>query len=106
MSYGDLPRKKIFEMIGRRVAAARNRDPDKPSGATLAARVGVTRASVSALEAGHQGVSVATLCGLALALDVEPAILLPTRAELKMLLTEPEEKPADLLVEEYLSRHE
>jgi transcriptional regulator with XRE-family HTH domain len=51
----------------------------------LAHNAKITRAAVSAIELGHQGVSLVTLCHLALTLKVEPAELLPSLAELQEL---------------------
>lgn len=42
----------------------------------LAAKMGVDRAHVSAMERGQQNVTIVTLWHVALALDVKPAVLL------------------------------
>ena len=47
--------------------------------------VGVGDGTVSRYETGEHSPSLETLCLLALALDLEPADLLPTRAELAAL---------------------
>lgn len=46
------------------------------SQAALAAKMGVDRAHVSAMERGQQNVTIITLWHVALALDVKPAALL------------------------------
>ncbi len=105
MESADHFRVSLFKVVGRKVAALRRKRTDTTSQAELATRVGISRAAVSALEAGQQGVSVVTLCRLALALEVEPAMLLPTTNELEGLIKEPHKQPAERLVEEFLSRH-
>ena len=47
----------------------------------LAAKMGVDRAHVSAMERGQQNVTIVTLWHVALALDVKPAALLEASGE-------------------------
>lgn len=105
MTNANLLRERLFRAIGRKVSAVRRSQPKELSQTELAERIGLSRAAVSALEGGHQGISVVTLCRLALALDIEPATLLPAKAELEWLRKEPGDMPAERLVKEYLSRH-
>ena len=73
---------KLNSTIGRKLAESRT---GRFNQSTLAQRVGLTRAAISAVEAGQQGVSVETLCKLARALELEPGSLLPDLAELREL---------------------
>ncbi len=59
----------------------RHREKATLSQAALAARMGVDRAHVSAMERGRQNVTIITLWHAALALDVAPMALLDDRAE-------------------------
>ncbi len=68
--------------VGKRLASVRGRHFTQSA---LAQEVGLTRASVSALEAGQQGPSLSTLCELALVLQVEPATLLPSLEDIRVL---------------------
>jgi transcriptional regulator with XRE-family HTH domain len=101
----DVFREKLFEAIGRKIAEARKQARPHLSQAKLASKVGITRSAVSALEAGHHGVSVVTLCQLAATLEVAPGELLPDDEELSRLTNEPESTPAEFLVEHYLESH-
>lgn len=74
--------------------------------AKLAKLVGVSRAAISALESGQQGVSIPTLCLIAAALELNPGELLPDKAELKHLSAGPDPRSAKQLVDEYLGRHD
>lgn len=74
------------------------------SQAELARNAGVTRASISALEGGQQGISVETLCKLAAVLRVEPGDMLPTRHQVQSILrsgVSAHRLPEDI-VEDYL----
>lgn len=74
----------------------------------LASLSGVTRAAVSAIEAGAQGVSMETLCRIALALGVGPGELLPTREELEGIEGEAnsvDRRPARRIADDYLEEH-
>ncbi len=65
----------FYVEIGRRVRLARER-----AGLTqdaLAARVSLSRTSVTNIEKGRQKVLLHTFCGLAAALGVAPTTLLP-----------------------------
>lgn len=105
MDEKEVFRRKLFEAIGRKIAAARKGRHPRLSQAKLALEAGVTRSAVSAIEAGHQGVAVQTLCLLAIALGVAPGNLLPDYEELLRLKQKPENAPAESLVEEYLEHH-
>lgn len=105
MAGNDVFREKLFEAIGRKVAEVRKQTQPRLSQAKLASQVGITRSAVSAIEAGHQGVSLLTLCQLAAALEVAPGDLLPDQGELNKLAERPESTPAESLVEEYLESH-
>jgi transcriptional regulator with XRE-family HTH domain len=68
----------FYVELGRRVRQARER-----AGLTqdvLAARVSLSRTSVTNIERGRQKVLLHTLCGLAEALGVAPVALLPEAA--------------------------
>ena len=52
---------------------------------SLAAKAGVSRASVVNIERGRQGVSLSTLYQLADALDCQPSALLPAPAEIAVV---------------------
>jgi transcriptional regulator with XRE-family HTH domain len=65
----------FYSEVGRRVRQARER-----AGLTqdaLAARVSLSRTSVTNIERGRQKVLLHTLCGLATAMGVDPVALLP-----------------------------
>jgi transcriptional regulator with XRE-family HTH domain len=65
----------FYTEVGRRVRLARER-----AGLTqdaLATRVSLSRTSVTNIEKGRQKVLLHTLCGLADALGVAPAVLMP-----------------------------
>jgi transcriptional regulator with XRE-family HTH domain len=72
----------LFRVIGRKLALKRE---GRLTQSALAQKAKLTRAAVSAIELGHQGVSLVTLCQLALTLRVEPTELLPSLAELQDL---------------------
>lgn len=105
MAGDNVLRERLLETIGRRVAAVRRQRRPSLSQAKLASKVGITRSAVSAIEAGHQGVSVQTLCQLAAVLEVDPGKLLPDYEEFNRLIQQPESAPAESLVEEYLEAH-
>jgi transcriptional regulator with XRE-family HTH domain len=68
----------FYAEVGRRIRVARSR-----AGLTqdaLATRVSLSRTSVTNIEKGRQKVLLHTLCGLAAALGVAPADLLPDAA--------------------------
>ena len=75
---GDVGADAVYWQIGRRIRRAR-----EACGTTqdvLASRAHLTRASVSNIEAGRQRVTIHALLEMAVALDVDPASLLPDRA--------------------------
>ncbi|WP_292894548.1 helix-turn-helix domain-containing protein [Nitratireductor sp.] len=69
----------IKELFGRNLRIYRTKR-DLSQGA-LAAKMGVDRAHVSAMERGQQNVTIVTLWHVALALDVKPAALLEDEDE-------------------------
>lgn len=103
----DVFRDGVLGAVRRRVTALRKERGISQS--QLADRVGVKRASISALEAGKQGISLMVLCRVAAELGCEPATLLPTQSELDSMLRGLEDNQADEavngLVDEYLERH-
>lgn len=105
MARDDVFREKLFVAIGRKVAEVRKRGGLGLSQSKLASQVGITRSAVSAIEAGHQGVSIQTLCQLAAALEVAPGELLPDHEELRALMEQSEPSPAEALVEEFLESY-
>ena len=96
-------REKIYRTIGQKVGKLRR--GSGLSQARLAAKVELTRAAISALEKGRQGVSVASLCRLAAALEVAPSYLLPDEQEIYLFLGNKTGWPYNLAVEEFLTRH-
>lgn len=75
----------LYEAIGIRVALARKRNAPKAiSQAELAMRVGLTRGSIANIERGYQRPPIETLFRLAQALGTDPAMLLPSMAELDL----------------------
>jgi transcriptional regulator with XRE-family HTH domain len=95
-------RLRILKRVGAKLTELRG----DLSQSELAKQAGVTRASISALEGGQQGISVETLCRLAAALDVSPAALLPDKEEIASLLESSRDKvprrPLDEVVEDFL----
>jgi len=71
----------LLQILGRRLKDVR--EMRGLNQAELAQRVGVSRASISNLEAGKQGLTLETLYHLAHALDTEPRYLLPTLEEFR-----------------------
>ena len=83
-------RSRLIHAVGTRVARERNRATPGRTQSELAASVGVSRAAISAFEAGRQGISLVTLCRIAVTLGVSPSALLPGSDELRQLLAAPE----------------
>ena len=79
-------RSLLTKAVGAKVADARQRCKPLKTQSELASNVGVSRAAISALEAGHQGVSLAVLCRIALTFEISPSSLLPDIDELRELL--------------------
>lgn len=105
MRPSELSRVRLFELVGKKVAQHRGlRGP--MTQAKLARLVGVSRAAISALESGQQGISLPTLCLIAAALEISPGELLPGKAELRHLGAGPDPRPAKQLVDEYLDRYD
>jgi len=78
-------RSLLNRSIGGKVAATRRRMSQSKQ-SDLATMIGVSRAAISALESGVQGISVSTLCKIAHALNVDPGVLLPDRSEIDEIL--------------------
>jgi transcriptional regulator with XRE-family HTH domain len=57
------------------------RKRSKQTQAELARRVGLSRTSITNIECGRQAITLPVLVELALALDIEPAALVPTRKQ-------------------------
>ena len=74
--------RELFRVVGQRLTLRRE---GHFSQSGLAQKAGLTRSAISAIELGRQGISVVTLCKLALTLKLEPAELLPSLAELQEL---------------------
>lgn len=91
-------RAEISSAIGMRIQKLRG--PRTQS--ELARRVGISRAAVSALEAGNHGAAIETLCRFAEALDVEPGQLLPSLDEIRQLLSESGARSPEAIVDEFL----
>ena len=95
-------RLQILQRVGAKLTELRG----KRSQSELAKQARITRASISALEGGQQGVSVETLCRLAAALDVAPGKLLPKKEEIARLLENAQDKlprrPLEEVVDEFL----
>src|SRR5437868_10546637 len=72
----------LYTEIGRRIREARERLPKKPSQATLAKQLKVSRASIVNIEAGRQHAPLSLLWRIAEALSVELVTLVPRRAEM------------------------
>lgn len=85
MDKGEDFRSLVIKSTGAKVANRRKQHSHLKSQSELAASIGVSRAAISALEAGRQGVSLETLCRIALTLGVSPSRLLPDRDELEEL---------------------
>jgi transcriptional regulator with XRE-family HTH domain len=101
-----IPDREFRLQILKRVGAKLTELRGDLSQSELAKQAGVTRASISALEGGQQGISVETLCRLAASLDVSPAALLPDKEEISGLLESPRYKlpirPLDEVVDDFL----
>lgn len=95
-------RLQILQRIGAKLTELRG----ELSQSELAKQARVTRASISALEGGQQGVSVETLCRLATALGVSPGALLPEKEEIARLLENAHDtlprRPLEEVVDEFL----
>lgn len=72
----------LYEEVGSRIRAARERHSSKVSQASLAKKLGVSRASIVNIEAGRQRAPLTLLWRIAVALDTELAMLIPRRSEL------------------------
>jgi transcriptional regulator with XRE-family HTH domain len=95
-------RLQILQRVGAKLTELRG----ELSQSDLAKQARVTRASISALEGGQQGISVETLCRLATALKVSPGALLPGHEEIAGLLAHARDtlpkRPVDEVVDDFL----
>lgn len=76
--------KPLNRLVGDRIQHLRRSRTPKPltqRQLSERTRATLTRSSIASIERGLQGISLAQLYALAQALEVEPAELLPTRAE-------------------------
>jgi len=76
--------KPLNRLVGNRVQRLRRSRIPKPltqKELSERTREALTRSSIASIERGFQGISLAQLYALAQALEVEPAELLPPRAE-------------------------
>jgi transcriptional regulator with XRE-family HTH domain len=101
-----IPDREFRLQILKRVGAKLTELRGDLSQSELAKQARVTRASISALEGGQQGISVETLCRLAAVLHVSPGALLPDQEEIARLLTGSGDKlpmrPLDEVVDDFL----
>jgi len=75
---------KLYRVIGRQIAEARDRfRPETLSQSDLAERVGLARGSIANIERGRQHPPIETLYRIADALGVEPRQLLPSIEDLR-----------------------
>lgn len=72
----------LYAEIGRRIREARERFPKKPSQATLAKQLNISRASIVNIEAGRQHAPLNLLWQIAEALKTDLVNLIPRREEL------------------------
>jgi transcriptional regulator with XRE-family HTH domain len=82
MDHAD--REALYQAVGERIRQTRERQPGKVSQAALAAKLGVSRASIVNIEAGRQHAPLSLLWMVAQNLDVELASLIPSRGELSV----------------------
>lgn len=98
---GEL-RSLLVRHVGAKVANHRQKHEPPYSQTELAKKIGSTRAFVSALECGSQGVSLEKLCRIADALEINPGQLLPTRNEVNAWLDAARDKESQKPDEEIL----
>jgi transcriptional regulator with XRE-family HTH domain len=72
----------LYRAVGRKIREARERSSGKITQQGLAARIGISRASVVNIEAGRQRAPLHLLWGIADALDTDLSLLLPSQQEL------------------------
>jgi len=72
---------RLYEMVGAEIRGARVRTTPRMSQATVAKRLGISRASMVNIEAGRQHAPLHLLWRIAEILDTELALLVPSRAE-------------------------
>ena len=72
----------LYRAVGGRVRSTREGQPQKLSQATLANKLGVSRASIVNIEAGRQHAPLFLLWQIAHQLDTELVTFIPRRAEL------------------------
>ena len=69
--------RQFYQEVGRRIREARKRRKPPLTQETLAQLVSLTRTSITNVEKGRQKFLLHTLADIAIALQVEPASLLP-----------------------------
>jgi transcriptional regulator with XRE-family HTH domain len=72
----------LYQAVGDRIRAARERQPTKMSQVALAKKLGISRASIVNIEAGRQHAPLSLLWQIAEQLDTELLALVPRKAEL------------------------
>jgi transcriptional regulator with XRE-family HTH domain len=72
----------LYQALGEKIRQVRERSRPKLSQAQLAARLGVSRASIVNIEAGRQHAPLHVLWQIAVVLGTELSLLIPQRDEL------------------------
>jgi transcriptional regulator with XRE-family HTH domain len=72
----------LYNAVGRKIRAARERSEPKLSQANLAKRLGISRVSVVNIEAGRQHAPLSLLWQIAEILETDLVLLIPRRNEL------------------------
>jgi transcriptional regulator with XRE-family HTH domain len=74
----------LYRLIGKRIAHIRSHREQGPwSQSEFASAVGLSRGSIANIELGTQRPPIHTFWQIAVALDIEPRLLLPTTTELE-----------------------
>jgi len=82
----DMDEKTFYKEFGSLIKNLRNRSQQKLTQAELSKRVGLSRTSVTNIEAGRQKVALHSLYYFASALGVKPSELLPDTDRLRRLI--------------------
>lgn len=77
----DIEEKRLYEVVGERIRHTRERSAPKISQASLARRLGISRASVVNIESGRQHAPLYLMWRIAESLDAELAALIPNHDE-------------------------
>ncbi len=94
----------VGSMMAIRIEELRRSQEPAWTQVKLANASGLTKASISAIESGKQGISVATLCRLALAFQIEPTEMLPDLQNLRDIVDSTLKGSAAALTEEFISK--